>query len=296
MADIQYSGMDSVQLSPGIMATVVNWVGAVSSVALVVGIGVWGYDLATRDAREVPVIKALEGPARVQPDEIGGEQAAHQGLAVNHIQAAGVAERPADRVILAPQPLDLNADMDVADPAEFLAEDTPEIAAEIDTEVAVAEPEDELPRMVIPLAPSMTAQQTGTAYIPASVPGVALSARPKARPKDAQVRLSALAAAPIATSAPAALDVAVAQVPAGTRLVQLGAYDSVEVAKAEWKRISAKFVGSFDGKRRFIQKIETGGKVFYRLRVVGFDDASQTRRFCALLVAEGAACIPVVAR
>jgi hypothetical protein len=50
------------------------------------------------------------------------------------------------------------------------------------------------------------------------------------------------------------------------------------------------------GKSRVIQKAQSGGRTFYRLRVAGFDDISDARRFCSALLAEKAACIPVKMR
>ncbi len=51
-----------------------------------------------------------------------------------------------------------------------------------------------------------------------------------------------------------------------------------------------------NGKDRLIQRAESGGRTFYRLRAMGFDDLADARRFCSALVAEEAACIPVVVR
>ena len=45
-----------------------------------------------------------------------------------------------------------------------------------------------------------------------------------------------------------------------------------------------------------IQKAQSGGRTFYRLRAHGFEDLADARRFCALLVAEGPDCIPVVTK
>ena len=68
--------------------------GAAVFVALVAGMGLWSYNLGTRDAGEVPVIKAIDGPARIQPEDPGGLQAAHQGLEVNRVLAgASMRER-----------------------------------------------------------------------------------------------------------------------------------------------------------------------------------------------------------
>ncbi len=76
--------------------------GALTALALVAGLGVWTWDLAVRDLSGVPVVRALEGPARVAPDEPGGEVAEHQGLAVNAIQAEGEDEPVPERLVLAP--------------------------------------------------------------------------------------------------------------------------------------------------------------------------------------------------
>lgn len=89
---------------------IVNMAGAAVSLALIVGVCVWGYDLMMRDVSGVPVVRALEGPMRVQPDDPGGVAAAHQGLAVNAVAAEGTAARPADTLTLAPRPVALGED------------------------------------------------------------------------------------------------------------------------------------------------------------------------------------------
>jgi len=76
---------------------------AATSAALVVGLGFWGYDIAVRDVSGVPVVRALEGSMRVAPANPGGDVAAHQGLAVNVVAALGVAQAPAERLVLAPR-------------------------------------------------------------------------------------------------------------------------------------------------------------------------------------------------
>jgi len=45
-----------------------------------------------------------------------------------------------------------------------------------------------------------------------------------------------------------------------------------------------------------IQRAESGGRIFYRLRAMGFDDLSDARRFCSAFIAENTECIPVVTR
>ena len=78
--------------------------------------------------------------------------------------------------------------------------------------------------------------------------------------------------------------------------MQFGAFASPEEARAAWDKMDAQFTDFLTNKRRVIEKALSGGKTFYRLRAMNFADTSDARRFCAAFVAEGQACIPVVAR
>ncbi|MCF1710061.1 SPOR domain-containing protein [Tabrizicola sp. J26] len=97
-------------LAPGRMQSYVNIAGALTSLALVIGLGVWGYKLAVRDVSGIPVVRAMAGPMRIAPQEPGGEIAAHVGLSVNEIAAEGGAAPLPERMVLAPKPLDLAAE------------------------------------------------------------------------------------------------------------------------------------------------------------------------------------------
>ena len=92
------------------LTTLTNVAGAVMSLALVAGIGVWGYKLLVRDVSGIPVVRAASGEMRIRPEEPGGDTASHQGLSVNVVAAVGTAAKPADRLILAPKPIDLTAE------------------------------------------------------------------------------------------------------------------------------------------------------------------------------------------
>jgi hypothetical protein len=92
------------------------------------------------------------------------------------------------------------------------------------------------------------------------------------------------------------LPVTTEEVPVGTALVQLGAFETLEIASAEWTRLSGRFAEFVGGKQPLVQQAESGGRNFYRLRAMGFTDLADARRFCAALVAENAGCIPVVVR
>lgn len=307
-------GFHNAKDEPSDGSPLVSLIGGLISLALVVGLGVWGYRLAVRDVTGVPVVRALEGPMRIQPDDPGGLSAAHQGLAVNNVQAEAQAEAPADRLALAPQPVDLTDEDKPAEPvtevaaapypmatdrtaaARALAEaisagieplaaqpEVPVIAATVDAPTPVPRP--------VNLVPAGAAAIP--APIPASVPGLAVSPRPVPRPVGVSASVpEGTGEALVAMTS----EVAPETLPVGTRLVQLGAFDSAEVARAEWDRLTVRFEDYMEGKQRVIEKANSGGEDFYRLRAMGFDDLADARRFCAVLMAERAACIPVVTR
>lgn len=305
--------------------------GAVASIALVAGVGFWGYKLVMRDVSGVPVVRAAEGPMREQPANPGGSQADHQGLAVNAVAARGSAEAPADRLTLAPSAIELTEDdkplpelaaeaAPVADvpaaPAEpeapaalgaetgvseeavasFQNGDIDALVAELAREaedVSAAVPASAAAPAIVqpePLQPALAAATVSPALL--NAPGVKVSLRPSARP--ARFSPAPAAAAPAARAG--TVDVDPATLAAGTRLAQLGAYESPEVARAEWDRISARFPEYLETKQRVIQRAESGGRTFYRLRAMGFDGLSDARRFCSALVAGNADCIPVTTR
>jgi hypothetical protein len=320
MADIEYFEDDRAHgayrgeprgaAAPSRVGTIVNWAGALVSLGLVVGMGVWAFQLTMRDVSGVPVIRALEGPMRVPPADPGGTQAEHQGLAVNRIAEGEEAAPVPDRVVLAPPPVDLDAvELASASASSVAVPDAPATRAEtqdlINRLLEQANPLEGPSPEPAPLvdtdadtdtaAAPAPAATTAATVIPASVPGVARSLRPASRPAVIATRATApTAASPAAPQDTAEIDAAT--LPEGTRLVQLGAFDTPEIARAEWDRLIARFPDFFDGRARVIQQASSGGSAFYRLRAHGFDDLAASRRFCAALMAQNAPCIPVTVR
>lgn len=94
------------------IARLTHYLGALASVGLMVGLMAWGWQLVSRDVSGVPVIKAIEGEARITPEEPGGEMTSYTGYAVNGV-AEGAAHRPTEQVAIAPSATEL-ADEDVA--------------------------------------------------------------------------------------------------------------------------------------------------------------------------------------
>lgn len=309
MADIEFEEFQGASPDRGGRVPVLNWAGAALSVGLIAGLAIWGYKLTVRDVAGVPVVRAIEGPMRIQPDDPGGQLAMHQGLAVNQVQAAGAAEPAAERLILAPEPIALfDTDEPVADvvatpqPAPQIVEEAAPAVSPNSALAAVTESESDIDalvqQVVLNVSQSTTLETADRGHepqiVPVSVPGVAVSLRPMPRPAAELLQQANRQIASLGPQQAAEIDAA--SIAVGTRLVQLGAFDSAEIARSEWERLQTSFSDYFADKTRVVQRAESGGRVFYRLRAVGFTDLSDARRFCSVLLAKEAACIPVVVR
>lgn len=288
--------------------------GAVCSVALVLGLGIWGYRLAVRDVSGVPVFRAIEGPLRTAPADPGGQQASYQGLSVNAVAAAGVARPVPESLRLAPQEVDLT-DEDVAGladlplsavSAEAGAQDmapTPVLAddGQAGVSAALAEAMGDEGGVATP-APVVTdaALDVATDAITASeavLPMEEAEAEPSVRPRARPATLQQAAAKVTETvEPPVAAPVDVASLTAGAQLVQLGAFDTENQAQQEWSRLEGQFATLLSGKAMVVQAAQSGGRTFYRLRAAGFGGAEDARAFCNTLLTGNSTCIPVTQR
>lgn len=319
----------------GLIAALVHWTGAALSLGLLGGLAVWGWQLSTRDVSEIPVIEAIQGPMRERAADPGGELALMHGLAVNRVQAEGTVAPPAERVVLAPAPLDLSEGDRLAVAAlraraaatgTAAGTDAPAAQAETGAATAAATGEgadgtaaalaEEAARLaaVRPVAGEAVAEGSPAAQAAAalaaaeridpSVPGLSRSPRPTPRPAGLEARVAAAPAAEASATgaASAAAGPAVgreidpASIAPGARMVQLGAFDDRATAVSEWQRLS-RLHGDLMGERGFVvQQAESGGRTFFRLRMAGFADLAESRQFCTALTNRGAQCIPVSAR
>lgn len=301
--------------------TMINLAGAATSVALVLGLAVWGYKLAVRDVSGIPVVLALQGPMRVAPATPGGTVADNQGLAVNAIAAEGNAAAPADRLVLAPQAVELSLDdapglssLTPAAPADqvdaLLVAPLPSDASASDAATAdtgVDETAIELALAAaltdggeVPVPQTAPADETMAATDTAGV--VVRSPRPVSRPVQLGMTAGGVdtAPAPIAdlqdVVSVASPEMQPEDVAVGTRLVQLGAFDTADGARAEWTRLQGNFGDLMAGKAIIVQPAASGGQTFFRLRAYGFSDEDDSRRFCSALLSEDTSCIPVTHR
>ncbi|MDA7550649.1 MAG: SPOR domain-containing protein [Rhodobacteraceae bacterium] len=284
------------------LGSVANWIGALVSLALVIGVSLWAYRLVVRDVSGVPVIKASSEPMRVAPQNPGGTAALNQGLSVNQVVEAGDDTQP-EFVTLAPRPVALGDDdiptaqiepvstaviaapsrkaatVDIQTLADQIAVEVAPLNGELDTSEIVRLDSSSIENA---LKQALREPQTSVEFV---------SLRPKKRPD----RLQRDVAVPSGELA-ALRELAPDQIPVGTALVQLGAFASPEIARSEWRRLSGKFSSFMAGRELVIQRAVNGGRIFYRLRAAGFSDLSDARRFCSTLKAAETDCVPVVTR
>jgi cell division septation protein DedD len=312
---------------PAISARLRRAAGAGLFLLLVIAMAVWAWRLGTRDAAEVPIIRAMEGPARVQPADPGGLQASHQGLEVNSVLGGIPAPLPArdeaPRVV--PPPVALTdedgpqGELVVAVP-DFptvapeagedlrmpMQEEGPELLAGPATDEATPDASDEVAALVAAALGERGAEGEEPGEIAAAGP------RPRVRPSGHVVRASAPASAPAPVrtaaatttgtatgtgAAPAAPTPArpteVTRLNPGTRLVQLGAFDSEAMARQTWSQLVGRHGDLLGAKSLYLERATHNARVFYRLRVAGFQNTDQTRMLCESLRARGVDCIPV---
>ena len=281
------------------------WTGAALSVFLMVGAIGWSYQLIIRDINQIPIVRAQLGPLRVAPEDPGGLTAANQGLSVTQL---AVNEKPlmSNEIHLAPAAQILNAenlglevtngvqsntDVGTLEIKEVNAENSINLKAlsnkiEADkvsketaslSKVAFSQKRIEIENAVS-LALSITDDPAASLTL----------LRPKIRPVTLQ-KDNKITGEQIVTNEP------LFELTKGSAVVQLGAFDSKNLAKSEWQRFE-KLLGSIlIAKKMIVQEAESGGKIFYRLRAAGFDDISDARQFCTA-ISDKVACIPVVTR
>lgn len=273
----------------GVVAVALRWIGAVVSVSLVLGVIYWGFLLGQRDANEVPVIRAMEGNARIVPDDPQGTQADNQGLAVNEVLAETTPSVVNTSTTLAPSAqtvtvedetmsaLEVVPDQPASD-AEPIVVDAATLMVEINPAVVVPTA---LDGMTMPIRRPDNFLQKDP--ISDAIEGLLQELIPEEG--DTSFETPDLAR-PVPKYGNPLLD-------PGAALIQLGAYNSLEDARDIWIEYLGEHGDLLSNSQRFIEPIETGGRLLYRLRAAGFDGLDQTRAMCAALDARGVDCISV---
>jgi hypothetical protein len=157
-----------------------------------------------------------------------------------------------------------------------------------------------------PEAAAAVTGEEAAADLPPAAPGPRPMNRPgnlvvaRTQPAPAAPRPASEAAAAVAGVAAAPTAQAAAAAPGevtglgkGTRLVQLGVFDSEAITRKAWEQLAAKYPDLLGSKNLYVERTTANARVFYRLRVAGFGSSDQTRQMCEALRARGVDCIPV---
>lgn len=277
----------------GIAAIAMRWFGAAVSLGLVVGIIYWVFALGQRDAQEVPVIRAMIGDARIIPENPEGSQVDNQGLAVNEVLANEEPTVISTNTTLAPETQSVDTEdssMAVLQTPVLEPVPVPEITEPVRVDVSSALVEIIAPHvaadgMTLPVRRPDSISEADS--ISDTIEGLLQELQPEEEgdtssdvpPLD---RPQPLYGNPL-------LD-------PGAALVQLGAYNSVAEAANAWGRYQRVHGDLLGNLLRFIEPIEDGGRVLFRLRAAGLADLNQTRDLCAALEARDVDCISVTTR
>jgi hypothetical protein len=199
----------------------------------------------------VPVIQADPRPIKVKPENPGGMKIAGLGDDSNTVTT--------DTGTLAPPP-------EVPDPKALRA-------------APASAPAPAIPAPVAPTAPLV--MHSATVPVPAARP-VPPAAAQAAAAQPAQTEPKP-APAPAAAAHEAAA-------PAHATAVQLAALPTEEAARAEWAIMTRRMPDILHGHTPAYSKVERDGRLYWRVRVVGFGDVAQARAFCDRVRAKSANC------
>ncbi len=292
----------------GLAAQIAKWSGGIVSLVLILGVVYWAFELGKRDANDVPVIQAMGGVARERPEDPEGTQANNQGLDVNAVLASDETAPVGAETQLAPPPQRAIAeDVPVSDqPVEITNDPVPVNpalpviqATETPVETLTTEP-------IIPALTDVSAETTPAVADPDMTRPVRRVEQPGLSPSSDQLSNAIAAAiaqeasdnAPTAPVAPIISEPGgnVNDVPVGTQMIQLGVFDDEQSAVRNWDFLLTNQPDLLNGLNRYIERREAGGRVFYRLRAIGFADTAAASDLCAVLMGRDVQCIPVAAR
>lgn len=290
------------------MLTTTLW--TVGSLAMLVVVMMWAYDLGSRDPDRIPALAAEDAPWRTQPaqGEEGGRLIPDQGASVfarfgdaasedaDALNSGGSRDRPTDADVAA-------ARARAAAPSEAVMAMVRDKAAtpEASERLSVVKPGIETPKRDAAASAPVSARlaprpsqppNVGPGVEPvaanaAAAPAEAANAEPPAAPTAASsgaIETGGETTAAAAAAAPAAeADAAVAgrRDPAGVYEVQLAALPSVAAVERRWAELRASaptLLGAYELKR--IRAVTRGDARLYRLRIGSFEKRADAARLC----------------
>lgn len=265
------------------MGKVLHSLAATASIGTLVGLVYLGMYLRPLDLDEIPIIRKSEIPLRVTPENPGGLEAEHQGFSVNIVQSDGGVAAPALRVILAPMPVGLEAEDLTPIELSNLQKETLYKGAKNSNAIDNNE-------VITGVADNIKFISTGVEKEIIDVLDEIKIPRALMRPKNLTV-----------LGNPKTLDIkdknkAQPFIKIGSKLVQLGAFSSYDIAESQWSKILKKHSDLLDKKDYIIQSIKSNGRGFYGLRVIGFATIKEAKSLCAALKSRKEDCFVVTAQ
>lgn len=304
--------------------------GAVISLMILITVVVWSYRLGSRDAEDIPVIRAEAGAAKIRPEEPGGLEVSFQDRTVYD---AVTGEEGDEEAGLAPPPERLaNDDVPAVAASPEPAPKPQSAAGETDGETA-----QDSSAQAGPAPDDTTPEPPASAEAPEPEAVVSVEQPPADAPVDAPADAPAEESVDESTLIQNAVDAVLAQSadeqsgesatdgagpqyapPAAPRpdraaaapqrrtdrpepssaaaaaspvQVQLGAYLSEEIAADQWSTIKARNGDLLSGRGRVISAVQSGGRTLYRLRAGPFDKPAEASALCRGLKARNEACI-----
>lgn len=275
------------------------WAGMALSLGLLLGALWWANALGNRAQQGVILITPPSGEMRQAPtmahEKQQGVITPYLGLSINGLtQTQSDAHLP-ESITPAPPPIQLDAiDMDAPSgtplgpqTAQLTTapqntppqEDPQEDVEQSDDHVSQKPSEEPAPLALLPMPAITPAPDTSDESAPKEE---SADARSEGAPERRAVNVAAQEQ-----------EYAPPPIPVGASLVQLGSFLEERLALAEWQRLKTRFGAFFRGKTFTLQTATVSGRQRFRLRLSGFANDNETRRFCAAIIAEGGVCIPV---
>ena len=277
-------------------------VGAAMALGLLAAVGGWFYGLGTREAHEVPIIRAMAEPSKTRPNDPGGIVTPYQQI--TSYRTAESAPVEAGAVTVAPPPVAPRRD-DVAmgqllpkpeklPPAENGSNEPAEEVASLDPLTGATLPPERADTLTDAQAEGQTEDQAA-ADAEAETPepfvgGTALapSASPRAPRRPSNLRERVARAEEEGRREVEELETRAAS--SGVQ-IQLSADPSETTIRAQWVQIYDKNKDILRDRTLAVQATQSGGTTWYRLRVGPFRDRSEALTVCQALIARGQDCI-----
>ena len=234
---------------------------------VIFGFGVWyAYSQGVQRGNNLvpPLIKAEQGPVKVQPDNPGGLQVPNQDKQIyESLGSNGNKNQQAERLLPPPEQPRAEAPRSQTLPQNLPPPPANAVPPASEPQRLAPPPQQTaaVPRSVIPVSPL-----PGAASAPAPVAPVRLP--PAAPPPRAAA--TALPASPPPTTASG-----------GGIRIQLGSLGEANAAEAEWRRLANAYGDVLGGLQHYVERVELPDKgTRFRIQAGGFSDRATASAVC----------------